>query len=129
MLVSELLMTVSTASIPVLHSIEVAHLYPQVMLPIYQGIATSHTPLPRRRGRVTLRGLYKVPLALENPLQFLGSSNVGTPRLTAIAAKSTQGPPLAFLISQPRASHTTIVVALFSRVVVEREIGLTFSHN
>jgi hypothetical protein len=30
-------MTVSTADIPVLHSAEVAHLYPQVMLPIYQG--------------------------------------------------------------------------------------------
>jgi hypothetical protein len=81
------------ADIPVLHSTEVAHLYPQVMLPICQGIATFHTPLPRRRGRVTLRGLYKVPLALENLLQFLGSSNAGTPRLTAIAAKSTQGPP------------------------------------
>jgi hypothetical protein len=34
--VSELLMTVSTASIPVLHSAEVAHLYPQVILPICQ---------------------------------------------------------------------------------------------
>jgi hypothetical protein len=33
---SELLMTVSTASIPVLHSAEVAHIYAQVMLPIYQ---------------------------------------------------------------------------------------------
>jgi hypothetical protein len=33
-------MTVSTADIPVLHSAEVVHLYPQVMLPIYQGIAT-----------------------------------------------------------------------------------------
>jgi hypothetical protein len=86
-------MTVSTTDIPVLHSTEVVHLYPQVMLPICQGIATSHTPLPRRRGRVTLRGLYKVPLALEKPLQFLVSSNAGTPRLTAIAAKSTQGPP------------------------------------
>jgi hypothetical protein len=86
-------MTVSTADIPVLHSAEVAHLYPQVMLPIYKGIATSHTPLPRRRGRVTLRGLYKVPLASENPLQFLGSSNAGTPCMTAIAAKSSQGPP------------------------------------
>jgi hypothetical protein len=42
-------MTVSTASIPVLHSAEVAHL--------------------------------------------LGSSSAGIPRLTAIAAKSTQGPP------------------------------------
>jgi hypothetical protein len=75
-------MTVSTADIPVLHSVEVAHLYPQVMLPICKGIATSHTPLPRRRGRVTQRGLYKVPLASENPLQFLGSSNAGTPRVT-----------------------------------------------
>src|SRR6187455_1922840 len=86
-------MTVSTASIPVLHSAEVAHLYPQVMLPICQGIATSHTPLPRRRGRVTLRGLYKGPLASENPLQFIVSSNAGIPCLTAIAAKSTKGPP------------------------------------
>jgi hypothetical protein len=32
-------MTVSTASIPVLHSVEVAHLYPQVMLPICQETA------------------------------------------------------------------------------------------
>jgi hypothetical protein len=54
---------------------------------------TSHTPIPRRRGRVTLQGLYKVSLALENLLQFLGNSNAGTPRLTGIAAKSTQGPP------------------------------------
>jgi hypothetical protein len=92
-------MTVSTDSIPVLHSSEVAHLYPQVMLPICQGIETSHTPLPRRRGRVTPRGLYKVPLASENLLQFLGSSNAGTPRLTAIAAKSTQGPPYTALAS------------------------------
>jgi hypothetical protein len=33
-------MTVSMADIPVLHSIEVALLYPQVMLPICQGVAT-----------------------------------------------------------------------------------------
>jgi hypothetical protein len=33
-------MTVSTADILVLHSTEVAHLYPQVMLPICQGIVT-----------------------------------------------------------------------------------------
>jgi hypothetical protein len=31
-------MTVSAADIPVLHSAEVAHLYPQVMLPICQGV-------------------------------------------------------------------------------------------
>jgi hypothetical protein len=91
-------MTVSTASIPVLHSAEVVHLYLQVMLPICHVThlpreSQSHTPLPRRRGRVTLRGLYKVPVASENPLQFIGSSNAGIPRLNAIAAKSTQGPP------------------------------------
>jgi hypothetical protein len=38
MWVSESLMAVSTASIPVLHSGEVAHLYPQVVLPIYHGV-------------------------------------------------------------------------------------------
>jgi hypothetical protein len=86
-------MTVSTTSIPVLHSVEVAHLYPQVVLPFATGLIKPHTPLPRKRGRVPLRGLYKVPLASENPLQFLGSSSAGIPRLTAIAAKSTQGPP------------------------------------
>jgi hypothetical protein len=64
-------MTVSTASIPVLHPVEVAHLYPQVVLPIYHGVDQTHTPLPSKRGRVPLRGLYKVPLALENPLQFI----------------------------------------------------------
>jgi hypothetical protein len=31
-------MTVSTADIVILHSIEVAHLYPQVVLPICQGV-------------------------------------------------------------------------------------------
>jgi hypothetical protein len=31
---------VSMTDIPILHSAEVAHLYPQVMLPICQGIAT-----------------------------------------------------------------------------------------
>jgi hypothetical protein len=86
-------MTASTTDITILHSAEVAHLYPQVMLPICQGIATSHSSLPRRQDRVELRGLYKVPLASENPLEFLESSNAGIPRLTAIAAKPTQGPP------------------------------------
>jgi hypothetical protein len=31
-------MTMSTADIPVLHFVKVVHLYPQVMLPIYQGV-------------------------------------------------------------------------------------------
>jgi hypothetical protein len=53
----------------------------------------SHTPLPRKRGRSTLRGLYKVPLASKNLLQFLERAIAGIPRLTAIAAKSTREPP------------------------------------
>jgi hypothetical protein len=60
-------MTVSTTSIPVLHSAEVAHLYPQVMLPICQETA--------------------------NPIHLYRGGKAGIPRLTAIAAKSTQGPP------------------------------------
>jgi hypothetical protein len=43
--------------------------------------------------RDPLRGLYKVPLASENPLQFMGRALARIPRLTAIAAKSTQEPP------------------------------------
>jgi hypothetical protein len=86
-------MIVSTTDVLVLHSAEVAHLYPQAVLAvltIFQGIATSHSSLPRRRGSVLLRGLYKVPLASENPLQFLGSPNARILCLTAIAAKSTR---------------------------------------
>jgi hypothetical protein len=83
-------MTVSTASIPVLHSAEVVHLYPQVMLPNCHGVdQTPYTSTKEaRQGTV-----YKVPLASENLLQFIGSSSAGIPRMTTIAAKSTQGPP------------------------------------
>jgi hypothetical protein len=35
------------------------------------GLIGPHTPLLRKRGSVPLRGLYKVPLASKNPLQFL----------------------------------------------------------
>jgi hypothetical protein len=38
---SQPLMTVSTSDIPVLHSAEVAHLYPQVMLPICHGVVRA----------------------------------------------------------------------------------------
>jgi hypothetical protein len=33
-------------------------------------------------------------------------------------------PPLAFLISHPRAFHTTLIVALFSRVVLHVPINI-----
>src|SRR6187455_904484 len=86
-------MTVSSASIPVLHSTEVVHYTHKSCYPSATGLYRPHTPLPRKRGRVTLRGLYKVPLASENPLQFMGRAIVGIPHLSAIAAKSTREPP------------------------------------
>jgi hypothetical protein len=80
-------MTVSTASIPVLHSVEVAHLYPQVVLPICHGVdQTLYTSTKEARQSTTTRPLQS-PLASENLLQFIGSSSAGIPRLTAIAAK------------------------------------------
>jgi hypothetical protein len=87
-----MLLTVSSASIPVLHSAEVV---PFTHKSCYLSAKGSrlHTPLPRKRGRATLRGLYKVPLASENPLQFMGRALARIPRLTAIAAKSTREPP------------------------------------
>jgi hypothetical protein len=93
MWVSEPLMTVSMASIPVLNSAELHIFTHKSCYPFATELIKPHTPLPRKRGRVPLRGLYKVPLASKNPLQFIGSSSAEIPHLTAIVAKSTQGPP------------------------------------
>jgi hypothetical protein len=67
-------MTARTASIPILHSAEVVPCTHKSCYPSTTGLYGPHTPLPRKRGRVTLRGLYKVPIASENPLQFIGSA-------------------------------------------------------
>ena len=85
-------MTVSSASIPV-YTLQRLYPVPTSHVTYLPRGHESHTPLLRKRGRVTLRGLYKVPLAFENPLQFLGRAIAGIPRLTAIAAKSTREPP------------------------------------
>jgi hypothetical protein len=87
-------MTVSTTDIPVLHSVEVAHLYPQVMLPIYQGIMTSHSSLSKRRGRVALRGLSKVPVVQENPLRIQEEGSIGISRPKSQAVRSKNLPIL-----------------------------------
>jgi hypothetical protein len=52
---SKPLMTVSTTDTPVLHSIEVAHLYPQVMLPICHGVvrAPYTSTKEARQGNIT----------------------------------------------------------------------------
>jgi hypothetical protein len=86
-------MTVSTADIPVLHSAEVAHLNPQVMLPIYHGVVRApYTSTKEARQGNTMRPLQS-STSFRKPATVLGSSNAGIPRLTAIVAKSTQGPP------------------------------------
>jgi hypothetical protein len=86
-------MTVSTASIPVLHSAEVAHLYPQVVLPICHGFdRTPYTSTKEARQATTTRPLQS-STSFRKPATVLGSSSAGIPHLTAIGAKSTQGPP------------------------------------
>jgi hypothetical protein len=84
----------STADSSFLHSVEVAHLYLEVVLPICQGITTSHSSLPRRRGRVALRGLSKVPLVRENPLWIQEEGSKGIPRPKSFIDSSTRGPPI-----------------------------------
>jgi hypothetical protein len=86
-------MTASTASIPVLHYAEVVPFTHKSCYPSATELYGPHTPLLRKRGRVKLRGLYKVPLALENPLQFLGSAMLESPVWKATTAKSTREPP------------------------------------
>jgi hypothetical protein len=51
-------MTVSTTDIPVLHSAEVAHLYPEVVLPICHGVdQTPYTSTEETRQGTTMRPL------------------------------------------------------------------------
>jgi hypothetical protein len=86
-------MTMSTTNIPVLHSAEVAHLYPQVVLPICHGVdQTPYTSTKEARQGTTTRPLQS-STSFRKPATVIGSSSAGIPRLTAIAAKSTQGPP------------------------------------
>jgi hypothetical protein len=52
------------------------------MLPILPRGLDSRSSIPRRRGRVALRGLFKVPLAQENPLRIQAEGDdIGIPRL------------------------------------------------
>jgi hypothetical protein len=51
-------MTVSMADIQVLHSVEVAYLYPQVVLPIFHGVdQTPYTSTKEARQGTTTRPL------------------------------------------------------------------------
>jgi hypothetical protein len=86
-------MTVSTADIPVLHSTEVAHLYPQVVLPICHEVdQTPYTSTKKVRQGTTKRPLQS-STSFRKPSTVYRKSNAGIPRLTAIAAKSAREPP------------------------------------
>jgi hypothetical protein len=86
-------MTVSTANIPILHSAEVAHLYPQVVLPIFHGVDwTPYTSTKEARQGTTTRPLQS-STSFRKPATVSRKLSAEIPRLTAIVAKSTQGPP------------------------------------
>ena len=79
MWVSEPLMTVSTASIPVLHSAEVAHLYPQVVLPICHGVdQTPYTSTKEARQGTTTRPLQS-STSFRKPATVYGKSSCKNP--------------------------------------------------
>src|SRR6187455_720164 len=72
-------MTVSTASIPVLHSAEFAHLYPQVMLPIYDGVVRApYTSTKEARQGNTMRPLQS-PTSFRKPATVYGKSTCKNP--------------------------------------------------
>jgi hypothetical protein len=86
-------MAMSTADISVLHSAEVTHLYPQVMLPICHGVdQTPYTSTKEIRQGTTTRPLQS-STSFRKPTTIFRNSNAGIPRLTAITAKSARGPP------------------------------------
>jgi hypothetical protein len=56
------------------------------------GLYGPHTPLPRKRGRVALQGLSKVPLVRENLLCIQEKGSIGIPRLKSFTDSSIRGP-------------------------------------
>jgi hypothetical protein len=84
-------MTMSNASIPVLHSAEVAHLYPQVVLPFCHGVdRTPYTSTKEARQGSTMRPLqnstsFRKPATVSRKLQCRDCQCFGsdrTPRVT-----------------------------------------------
>jgi hypothetical protein len=94
-------MTVCTADIPGLHFAEVAHLYPQVMLPICHGVDRTPYTSTKEASRVALRGLSKVPLVRECPLRFQDEGSIGIPRPNCHRSSSTREPPYTLAATPP----------------------------
>ena len=106
---SETLLTVSMADIPVLHSIEIVQLYPQVVLPICHGIMN---PIRLYRDDdVALRGLSKVPLVRENLLQCQEEGSMGIPCLKSFTDSSTREPPYSLHRHAPHLFLSGMVIS------------------
>jgi hypothetical protein len=79
-------MSVSTASIPVLQSAEVVHLYPQIVLPIYHGVdQTPYTSTKEARQGTTTRPLqsstsFRKPATIYRKLQCRNPSQQNQPK-------------------------------------------------
>jgi hypothetical protein len=84
---SELLMTVGTTDIPVLHSAEVAHLYPQVVLPIFHEVdQTPYTSTKEARQGTTTRPLQS-STSFKKPATVSRKRSIGIPRLKSHRSK------------------------------------------
>jgi hypothetical protein len=51
---------------------------------------------------IALRGLSKVPLVRENPLQIQDEGSIGIPRSKSFTNSSTRGPPYTLAAMPPR---------------------------
>jgi hypothetical protein len=86
-------MTMSTASIPVLHSVEVVHLYPQVMLPIcHRVVRAPYTSTEEARQGKTTRPLQS-STSFRKPATVYRKLQCRDPSPDRHHSKSTQGPP------------------------------------
>jgi hypothetical protein len=63
---------------------------------------TSHSSLPRIRGRVALQGLSKVPLVQENLLRIQEEGIIGILRPKSFIHSLTRGPPYTLQRRIPR---------------------------
>jgi hypothetical protein len=73
-------MTVSMADIPVLHSVEVAHLYPRVVLPICHGVMNPYTSTEEARRGSNMRHLQSSS-SFRKPATNSEKGDIGIPRL------------------------------------------------
>jgi hypothetical protein len=86
-------MTVSTTDIPVLHSAEVTHLYPQVVLPIYHGVdQTPYTFTKEARQGTTTRPLQS-STSFRKTATVSKEHSIEIPRLKSHRSKINREPP------------------------------------